>query len=64
VVVTRLSAAGGDAAPFQVCAAHAHGLSLLISPYRGQRPGAVSIFRDHQLILGPDPSRSTASPLG
>ena len=59
VVVTRL-----DPATFQVCAAHAHGLSVFISTYGSEHPRAVSIFRDHLRILGPDPSRWTAQPLG
>ena len=59
VVVTRL-----DPATFQVCAAHAHGLSVFISTYGNESPRAVSIFRDHLRILGPDPSRWTAHPLG
>jgi hypothetical protein len=59
VVVTRL-----DPATFQVCAAHAHGLSVFISTYGSEHPRAVSIFRDHLRILGPDPSRWTARPLG
>ena len=54
----------GIPATFQVCAAHAHGLSVFISTYGSERPRAVSIFRDHLRILGPDPSRWTAQPLG
>jgi hypothetical protein len=64
VVVTRLDVPRGSPATFQVCAAHAHGLSLFVSTYGGERPRAVSIFRDHLRILGPDPSRWTAHPLG
>jgi hypothetical protein len=63
-VVTRISAAPGIPATFQVCAAHAHGLSVFISTYGSEHPRAVSIFRDHLRILGPDPSRWTAQPLG
>ena len=63
-VVTRISAAPGIPATFQVCAAHAHGLSVFISTYGSEHPRAVSIFRDHLRILGPDPSRWTVQPLG
>jgi len=63
-VVTRISGAPGVPAAFQVCAAHARGLSVFISTYGNERPRAVSIFRDHLRILGPDPSRWTAQPLG
>jgi len=64
VVVTRLSGPRGGQDTFQVCAAHAHGLSLFVSTYGNESPRAVSIFRDHLRILGPDPSRWTANPLG
>jgi len=64
VVVTHISASPSVPAMFQVCAAHAHGLSLFVSTYGSQSPRAVSIFRDHLRILGPDPSRWTAHPLG
>jgi hypothetical protein len=63
-VVTHPEAASGRHATFQVCAAHAHGLFLSVSTYGSQRPRAVSIFRDHLRILGPDRSRWTANPLG
>ena len=59
----RISGARGIPATFQVCAAHAHGLSVFISTYGSESPRAVSIFRDHLRILGPDPSRWTAQPL-
>jgi len=63
-IVTRLSGPPGGQDTFQVCAAHAHGLFLFVSTYGSERPRAVSIFRDHLRILGSDPSRWTAQPLG
>jgi len=63
-IVTRLSGPPGGQDTFQVCAAHAHGLFLFVSTYGNETPRAVSIFRDHLRILGPDPSRWTANPLG
>jgi hypothetical protein len=61
VVVTRVSK---NPASVDVCAAHAHGLSLFVSTHGNESPRAVSIFRDHLRILGPDRSRWTAHPLG
>jgi len=63
-VVTHRNGGPGFPATFQVCAAHAHGLSLSIATYGRESPRAVSIFRDHLRILGPGRSRWTAHPLG
>ena len=64
VVVNHVAAAHSSPASFQVCAAHADGLFLLIITAGQQQPRAVSIFRHHLRLLGRDPSNWTASPLG
>ena len=58
----RVAEARADATDHD--AAHAHGLSVSIATYGSERPRAISIFRDHLRILGPDRSRWTAHPLG
>ncbi|MEP7023039.1 MAG: hypothetical protein ABJB47_04365 [Actinomycetota bacterium] len=64
VVVNRISAVRGNPATFQVCAAHADGLSLFVSTYGQEQPRAVSIFTHNLLLLGRNPSSWTTTPLG
>jgi hypothetical protein len=64
VVLTHFPAVHNSPSTFQVCAAHADGLFLLINTVNQQQPSAVSIFRHHLRLLGRDPASWTTSPLG
>jgi hypothetical protein len=64
VVVNHIPAAGSSPASFQVCAAHADGLFVLIITSGQEQPRAVSIFRHNLRLLGRDPASWTASPVG
>jgi hypothetical protein len=64
VIVTRTPGRRHVPVTYQVCAAHARGLDVLLSTYGPQRPRAVSIFTHNLRILGSDPARWTTRPLG
>jgi hypothetical protein len=64
VVVNHIPAAGSSPASFQVCAAHADGLFVLIVTSGQGQPRAVSIFRHDLRLLGRDPAHWTTRPLG
>jgi hypothetical protein len=64
VIATRTPGHGRDPVSYMVCAAHARGLFVSISTYGPQRPRAVGIFTRNLRILGSDPARWTARPLG
>jgi hypothetical protein len=63
VVVTHIPAQHGNAPVQQVCAARADGLRVIISTYGHPAVTAITLFRHHTRLLGPDPAGWTTRPV-
>jgi hypothetical protein len=65
VAVSYLPASNGNPPMQEACAANADGLNVFVSTYGADAsPDAVSIFRSHMRLLGPNPAGWATEPLG